>query len=636
MLDNNKRVEAGMADWMVLYDAAKAEQFENEVKPLLQDRPCRFEAYDRNDRPSFEADSRVITWLDDESLYDLLPYASKQAWSVGLLPHPGLIRGMRSFFVAKKIEEAIEAIFSSEVPTLADLMYCNDRLVLGSVMLGNPVTMKPAAQVDAGFWSKLKHLMVMTSNLSKTCLLPYKLTTAKETTVSTAALGITVVYRPSGSDFTKRVVGEVLEDESTLNAVILAPRSISEVMHFILTRVLPKKVEVKALNDYLGHIKSEYLLISGSQQLDYSIDGEMMQADRLSIRVDENALQIWNPLMPQKGIEKEHKESVRVSGLPKGGAVNELINRPLPWIHHADQEEVKETFVTLKENAQASESYLVLMVLATLLATVGLFANSAPVIIGAMILAPLMAPIISLSMGVLRQNGDLIQASGRTLVTGIGLALLFGTLLTWITPLHTLNHEISARLSPTLLDLGVAIISGIAGAYANARSEVAKSLAGVAIAVALVPPLAVSGIGIGWFDWTVFSGAFLLFLTNLVGIVLAAAATFLVMGFSPFHLAKKGLLLSSAFVAVVSVPLLFAFTSMVKEQKAIYALEGWEYQGIEVREVKIRSGKPMQVSVKLITQRPLKTEQIDAIKQKMEMRLGEPIRLEASTAILRE
>lgn len=625
-----------MAAWIVLYDATKAEQFENEVKPLLAERPCRFEAYDRNEKLQFEPNSRVITWLDDESLYHFLPCASEQAWSVGFLPHPDLIRGARSFFVPKKMEEAVEAIFSSEVPTLADLMYCNDRLVLGSVMLGNPVTMKPAAQVDAGFWSKLKHLLVMTSNLSKTCLLPYKLTTAKETTVSTAALGITVVYRSSGSDFTKRVVGEVLEDESSLNAVILAPRSISEVMHFILTRVLPKKVQVKSLDHYLGHIKSEHLLISGKQKLDYSIDGEMMQAETLSIRVAENVLQIWNPSLPHKSAEKEHKESVRVGGLPKGEAVNELINRPLPWIHHADQEEVKETFVTLKENAQASESYLVLMVLATLLATVGLFSNSAPVIIGAMILAPLMAPIISLSMGVLRQNGDLIHVSGRTLFTGIGVALLFGTLLTWITPLHTLNHEISARLSPTLLDLGVAIISGIAGAYANARSEVAKSLAGVAIAVALVPPLAVSGIGIGWFDWTVFSGAFLLFLTNLVGIVLAAAATFLVMGFSPFHLAKKGLLLSLAFVVVVSVPLLFAFTSMVKEQKAIYALEGWEYQGIEVREVKIRGGDPMQISVKLIADRPLKTEQIDAIKQSMEMRLGEPIRLEASTAILRE
>ncbi|CAN8138914.1 membrane hypothetical protein [uncultured Thiomicrorhabdus sp.] len=90
----------------------------------------------------------------------------------------------------------------------------------------------------------------------------------------------------------------------------------------------------------------------------------------------------------------------------------------------------------------------------------------------------MMAPIISLSMGLLRQTPELIFNASKTLVVGISVSLLFATLFTMLMPLQSLNSEISARLSPTILDLGVAILSGIAGAYANAKSEVAKSLAG--------------------------------------------------------------------------------------------------------------------------------------------------------------
>lgn len=278
------------------------------------------------------------------------------------------------------------------------------------------------------------------------------------------------------------------------------------------------------------------------------------------------------------------------------------------------------------------------MVLSTLLATLGLFANSAPVIIGAMILAPLMSPIISLAMGVLRQETDMMIHSAKTLAAGILLALSCGTILTFLLPLHVMNHEISARLSPTILDLGVAIISGVAGAYANARSEVAKSMAGVAIAVALVPPLAVSGVGIGWHDFDVFYGASLLFVTNLIGIVLAAAVTFLLMGYSPFHLAKKGMAWSLSFVILISIPLVISFHQMVTEQSMVYALEGWEVDGVEIRNVKVSTGKqgePDFVAATLVSQKSLGNKDIDHIKQRIEQKLDHPILLEATLAVQR-
>jgi len=252
-----------------------------------------------------------------------------------------------------------------------------------------------------------------------------------------------------------------------------------------------------------------------------------------------------------------------------------------------------------------------------------------------MILAPLMAPIISLSMGVLRQNLDLIYTSGKTLVVGIILALVFGILLTLITPLQAVTSEIAARLSPTILDLAVAIISGIAGAYASARTEVAKSLAGVAIAVALVPPLAVSGIGIGWLDWPTFSAAFLLFLTNLVGIVLASTITFLFMGFSPFQLAKKGLAYSLVVVLLVSIPLTISFVKLVDKQQVVSSLEGLYIEGVEIRDVNIITDSPMYISVTLLSSHTIDSIQIEQIKNEIEEKLDRKIKLESKLAILR-
>ncbi len=624
-----------MRQYTIFYDSLLADVFESELKPLLQECECDFVAYDRKSSPSLDENAQVLTWLADEDLYHLLPQAVQQQWHIGFIPHPEMKRAAKAFFVPKKMQDAINDIMAVETPVSADLMYCNEQLVLGSVLFGNSDIMAPAARIEESIWNKIKHFGTLAINLSKSHLSAYRLETAKQTVVNTAALGISVVYRPDSSDFTKRMLPTTIQDEATMEAIIFAPRSIVEVVRFLFASIFALKPSISSLPYYLGHLKTEQLTISGSEALDYSIDGRHLSAEQIQISIQENVLLVLSSGLPEKPGRQDEKETVRVTGLPKGQAVNELIDRPLPWIHHVDQDEVKETFLTLKDNARASEAYLVLMVLATLLATIGLFANSAPVIIGAMILAPLMAPIISLSMGVLRQNSELVAVSSKTLLIGIAVALFFGTLLTLMIPLQSINHEIGARLSPTILDLGVAIISGIAGAYANARSEVAKSLAGVAIAVALVPPLAVSGMGIGWLDWGVFSGAFLLFMTNLVGIILAAAATFLVMGFSPFHLAKKGMMLSTVFVLVVSVPLVLAFTSMVEEQRIVHTLEGWKTNGIEIKDVKIRSGTPTYVSVKLLSDIPLQAEQIDQVKQQMENMLDQKIRLEATSAVIR-
>jgi len=289
----------------------------------------------------------------------------------------------------------------------------------------------------------------------------------------------------------------------------------------------------------------------------------------------------------------------------------------------------------MRESAKASPSYLTLMVLATLLAVFGLFANSTPVIIGAMILAPLMGPIISMALGTLRQDVALMLVSSRSIAVGTGLAMGCAMVATWFIPLTTINSEIAARISPTLLDLGVAVISGIAGAYAHARAEVAKSLAGVAIAVALVPPLAVAGIGLGWLDLTVFWGAFLLFLTNLVGIVLAAVITFMFLGYSPFHRAKRGLAFTLSLAAILCIPLAIGFGHMVAEHRIVQQLDGVVLDNVKLRDVSVRPGTPLRISLTLVSGSAVDNATMDRVKQRIEQKLQQPVELEIGVKVIR-
>ena len=200
------------------------------------------------------------------------------------------------------------------------------------------------------------------------------------------------------------------------------------------------------------------------------------------------------------------------------------------------------------------------------IATFGLLGNSAGVIIGAMIVAPLMNPIISLSFGLVAGRGALSMRSVLTIITGtlftVALAFAFTEAIGW----KIAGSEIIARMSPSLLDLGVAVAAGAAAAFAYTRPRVSSALAGIAIAVALVPPLCTVGIAVALgqegsaevglaFDGLGARGPFLLFLTNIVGIVFAASLVFFWQYFRRRLLAILTLLLTLFGLFVVVPPL---------------------------------------------------------------------------------
>ena len=337
---------------------------------------------------------------------------------------------------------------------------------------------------------------------------------------------------------------------------------------------------------------------------------------------------------------EDEKDSVKVSSLPKEEVSSILIDGKLPLFAKASDDEFKDLFISLKSNAKFSYTYLTLMILSILLATTGLFANSAPVIIGAMILAPLMAPIISLSMGVIRADKFLVVHSVKTLSIGIGMALIFSCIFSFAIPLDNITNEMQSRLSPNLLDLMVAIFSGIAGAYANSKDEVSKSLAGVAIAVALVPPLSVTGIGIGLVDFNIIYGSFLLFITNLVGITLSAALTFIVLGYSPVKRAKKGLFYTSIMMFVIAIPLVMSFMQMVEKNSYFNQLKSIKEVNINNRNIKLNildvsiKNNEILINIETMSSQPLLVKDMRYIKVKLEDVVNNKVILNISPKIV--
>ncbi|MFH1085864.1 MAG: DUF389 domain-containing protein, partial [Chloroflexota bacterium] len=150
----------------------------------------------------------------------------------------------------------------------------------------------------------------------------------------------------------------------------------------------------------------------------------------------------------------------------------------------------------VRGNARTTKDFYVMMTVSAGLASLGLVLNSPAVIIGAMLVAPLMAALLGISMGIVQGDGHLVREGVRTTLLGTLVALAVSVLIGWLVPGDAVTAEMLARGRPGLLDLAVALLAGAVGAYAMARRGAASALPGVAIAVALAPPLTTVGLAL--------------------------------------------------------------------------------------------------------------------------------------------
>lgn len=186
--------------------------------------------------------------------------------------------------------------------------------------------------------------------------------------------------------------------------------------------------------------------------------------------------------------------------------------------------------------------FWILLFLAIIIATYGMLADNIAVVIGAMLLSPLMTPAMGLAASLVMVWPKRLSWSGLLLAAASAGCVAAAWVLTEVSPLahlQVLPDEVLARTEPGITDLIIAVAAGTAGAIASIREDVSSAIPGVAIAVAMVPPLAATGILLGVGEPSLASRAMLLYLTNIVAIVLAASLVLLASGFVPKGRAEK-------------------------------------------------------------------------------------------------
>ncbi len=183
------------------------------------------------------------------------------------------------------------------------------------------------------------------------------------------------------------------------------------------------------------------------------------------------------------------------------------------------------------ESSSPRKSFFVMIAVSAVLATMGIIDNNAAVIIGGMLVAPMLSPILAIALGVEMADIRLIRRSFKVVVLAVfyavGTSLIFALLLNQgQVNVENLNHEMSLRVEIGLTTILIALVAGFGASLSLVRSELAKFMSGVAIAVALIPPLSMSAIGISILNFNIFYNAFASFCINLVGIILASLVVF--------------------------------------------------------------------------------------------------------------
>lgn len=618
---------------ILIYDSEAFETLKESIKTLFVEKTDRQTPFLENLSLDLNEGDTCILFLSDDQLKITINEIKNTGCLIGFTSHPKSSNAINGFNLNKNSEKSFIEALESERAVESDLLICDNEVVLNYFAVGEIMSFLSSNSKKGNIFRKIRRFFQFAKKLKniRASLFNFKVEDKDE--FETAITDILVVQHGKNSMVSRILAEEKYSNNGLLHCFVFSPRSILQLVKaYFLKLFLGNEQSNKAFN-FLGELKVSELKLSSVNEFEFDIDGQIKIGSKLSFYIEKGV-----KIIPAKAVEFEEassKKVFKIDNLPRGKVREEVARKRLPWISHASTEEYKDLFTQLRENSRPSQNYVVLMTLSVILATFGIFANSSPVIIGAMILAPLMSPIISLSMGVLRQDPSLIKKSLVTVGLGLFIGYLFAIILTFITPINDMNIEITSRIKPNIIDLGIAVISGAAGAYAHSREEIAKTLAGVAISVALVPPLAVSGIGIAWLNWDVFFGAFLLVITNLTGMVLAGALTFLFTGYSPFRLARKGVLISFFVVLSLSIPLGYGFFKVVQENQIIQSVNHKVINDIEIENVKVISTNPLVMSLDLIVNDYPTEKEIKDIKLKLSKIIGQEVQMEIGIRLRR-
>jgi uncharacterized hydrophobic protein (TIGR00271 family) len=319
------------------------------------------------------------------------------------------------------------------------------------------------------------------------------------------------------------------------------------------------------------------------------------------------------------------------------------------WLRRWRQAELVDTcdrvavLTHVDEGGRLGPRYAFMTLLSAGIAMLGLLQGSGAVIIGAMLISPLMGPIVEMGMALATFDFRTLRDSLRTMAVGVALALAISFAIVAISPLQEPTPEILSRTEPTLFDLLVAVFSGLAGAYATVTRK-GETIVGVAIATALMPPLAVCGYGIAVGNMHIAGGAGFLFMTNLLAIALSVTIVARLYGFggsdSPKQSAWQALLIVGCFV-VLSIPLGIALRDIAArgliERTVRQALEAeadranGRVSGLRV----VANANPVQVDAVLMV--PAHLSNMPArLERELEARLARPVDVQVRELLLQD
>ncbi len=316
------------------------------------------------------------------------------------------------------------------------------------------------------------------------------------------------------------------------------------------------------------------------------------------------------------------------------------------FVRPLDHERRMDVVESVRTASSPGFDYFFFVVLSGAIATLGLINDSAAVIIGAMVVAPLMSPILGVGLGSITADAKLARDAASALIRGALISILLAALLTLanlylpiVPSLIEIPNEVISRTQPTPNDLIIALAGGLAAAYALSQPQLSAALPGVAIATALMPPLSVIGIGIALGRWDIAGGATLLFITNAVTIAFAATLVFFLEGFTPRFIREKGklprsLLIAALLTAILLIPLTILGARLVTQaqenrlinnviQTEIAAMDNAEL--VELKISRVENEFHLNLTISSNIQPPY--SQITALQEALVSRLGKPVSL---------
>jgi uncharacterized hydrophobic protein (TIGR00271 family) len=577
-------------------------------------------------------DQHVIACLPEGELRDLLALSQANKFSLGLLPDSKNSHYFDLLKLPKDFDSALDLALKANDCQI-DLVRCNGKIMLRNAIVGwMPVLDRPASM------SRWHMIFDAIGRYRKMRMLRFSVRTESGKEIETAASGCMVLQR-SKNDFLQRLSGDSGNTQDSMAGLILvSPFSILLYLTFLIQVYLTNS-NGRRLPDGVGYIQSNRIEIStpGNKPLKVKVDDDIELETPLVVEVESAAISVNVPEESKANPTINPKESVKTHNLPDDKEARRYIEKGIPLFPFASEERFRDLFPALMEDAEIDSTFIILMLLSTSLASVGFYLNSSAVIIGAMILAPLMAPMVSLSMGLLRGNMQMFQTSMKKIGIGIILALTASALLSKLFIFQPVTPEMLARVQPSLPDLFVAILSGIAAAYAKAHREMIQNLAGVAIAVALVPPLAVAGIGIGRGDMVFFQQAFLLFTTNLLGISLAATFTFRVLGYSPSVKNRSGLFAGLLLTGILCIPLYLTYQQIADHNdfETQVKTDRFLVDGVYVAVVNakmLRRDDRVFLDLEVVANEPLNHRRLRLLKEKLQKQFDKELTVRATVS----